>query len=63
MIDLLIYLSQVREIELAVDEKELQKEAALKEKEKEIQQLRTLNEDLNKIMEGNNGMSVLLESI
>lgn len=33
-------MPQVKEIEIAVDEKELQKEAALKEKEKELQALR-----------------------
>ena len=46
-----------------MEEKEIQKEAALKEKEREIQQLRTLNDDLNKIMEGNNGMSLRSSSI
>ena len=35
----------MREIEIAVDEKELQKEAALKEKEKELQHLRDQMDD------------------
>lgn len=38
---------QVKEIEIAVDEKELQKEAALKEKEKELQALRVQLESLS----------------
>lgn len=38
---------QVKEIEIAVDEKELQKEAALKEKEKELQALRGQLESLS----------------
>lgn len=37
----------MKEIELAVDEKELQKEAALKEKEKELQALREQMESLS----------------
>lgn len=35
-----VIVPQVKEIEIAVDEKELQKEVALKEKEKELQALR-----------------------
>lgn len=37
----------MKEIEIAVDEKELQKEAALKEKEKELQALREQMESLS----------------
>ena len=37
----------MKEIEIAVDEKELQKEAALKEKEKELQALRVQMETLS----------------
>lgn len=37
----------MKEIEIAVDEKELQKEAALKEKEKELQALRVQLESLS----------------
>ena len=40
-------LFKVKEIEIAVDEKELQKEAALKEKEKELQALRVQLETLS----------------
>ena len=42
-----MFLPQVKEIEIAVDEKELQKEAALKEKEKELQALRVQLETLS----------------
>ena len=38
---------KVKEIEIAVDEKELQKEAALKEKEKELQALKLQLEELS----------------
>ena len=41
------FIHQVKEIEIAVDEKELQKEAALKEKEKELQALRVQLEALS----------------
>ena len=41
--------TKVKEIEIAVDEKELQKEAALKEKEKELHQLREQIEELTNV--------------
>lgn len=44
-------MPQVKEIEIAVDEKELQKEAALKEKEKELQALRIQLESLSESLQ------------
>ena len=47
-------MPQVKEIEIAVDEKELQKEAALKEKEKELQALRIQLESLSESLQSRN---------
>ena len=44
-------MPQVKEIEIAVDEKELQKEAALKETEKELQALRIHLESLSESLQ------------
>ena len=49
-----VTVSQVKEIEIAVDEKELQKEAALKEKEKELQALRVQLESLSQNLQERN---------
>lgn len=49
-----VTVSQVKEIEIAVDEKELQKEAALKEKEKELQALRVELESLSQNLQERN---------
>lgn len=48
------FMPQVKEIEIAVDEKELQKEAALKEKEKELQALRIQLESLSESLQSRN---------
>ena len=47
----------MREVEIAVDEKELQKEAALKEKEKELQQLRSQIDDTNQRLQNREKLS------